>query len=97
MVETLCIACAVLVFAASFLVASDVTATVVRSGAVVVLVCGYLVSVFVRIHDRYKLWPGSEGAPCEPLPRTWRSIAAEYAFFLGAGILGVAMMGWLIL
>ena len=97
LIEAFCIGCAVLVFAASFLVASDVTAKVVRSGAFITLVAGYPVSVFVRIHDRYKLWPGAGSAPSAPQPRTWRSIAAEYAFFVVAGVLGVVMMGWLVL
>lgn len=97
LIEALCIACAVIVFAASFLVASDAAAKAVRTGAVVTLVVGYLVSVFVRLHDRYKLWPGLGGATSEPQPRTWKSVAAEYAFFLGAGILGIVMMGWLVL
>ena len=97
LIEALCIGCAVLVFAASFLVASNATATAVRSGAVVVLVCAYLASVFVRVHDRYKLWPGAGSAASAPLPRTWRSVAAEYVFFVVAGILGVVMMAWLVL
>lgn len=97
LVEALCIACALLVFAASFLVASNATATAMRSGAVVVLVCGYLVSVFIRTLDRYKLWPNSGSASSAPRPRTWRSVAAEYAFFVVAGILGVMMMEWLVL
>lgn len=96
-IEALCIACALIVFATSFLVASDATARAVRTGAAVTLVAGYLVSVFVRLHDRYKLWPGPGGATSEPRSRTWKSVAAEYAFFLGAGILGIVMMGWLVL
>lgn len=97
LIEALCIGCAILVFAASFLVASDMTANVVRAGAVVTLVAGYLVSAFIRIHDRYKLWPVPGSAPSESRPRTWQSTAAEYAFFLAAGILGIVMMGWLVL
>ncbi|SDQ35101.1 helix-turn-helix transcriptional regulator [Pseudoxanthomonas sp. CF125] len=97
LIEALCIGCAVIVFAASFLVASDAAANRIRTGAVIALVAGYLVSAFLRIHDRYKLWPGSGSVPSEPRPRTWRSVAAEYALFLVAAILGVAMMSWLVL
>jgi transcriptional regulator with XRE-family HTH domain len=96
-IEALCMSCAVAVFAMSFLAASEATTKAVRTGAVIALACGYLVSLFVRVHDRYRLWLGSESAASASQPRTWRNVAAEYAFFLAAGVLGVVMMGWLVL
>jgi hypothetical protein len=44
--------------------------------------------------DKYKLWPGAENAPPE-MPRTWRTIATEYTYFLVVGILGTAILLWL--
>lgn len=38
------------------------------------------------------VWPAYAGTPSEPQPRTWRSIATEYAFFFGIAILGTAAM-----
>jgi hypothetical protein len=91
------VACAVLVFAGSFLVASDVTAKVLRAFAFVGVVCSYLVSGCIRISDTYKLWPGTRGTAPEPQyrPRTWRSRAAEYAYLFGVGILGTVIICWL--
>lgn len=99
LIEAFCVACAVIVFAGSFLVASDATAKALRSLAFVELVCGYLVSAFVRISDTYKLWPGARGASSErqQLPRTWRSRTAEYACAFGLAILFVVIFRWLAL
>ena len=69
LIAAFCVACAVIVFAGSFLVASDVTANVVRTGAVVALVCGYLVSVFIRISDTFS----AEHAPQKQIPLPLRS------------------------
>lgn len=56
-VEVLCIAMAVIVFAASFLVTPEARASTVRAGAAVAFSAAYLVSVFVRILDARNLWP----------------------------------------
>jgi transcriptional regulator with XRE-family HTH domain len=93
-VEAVNIVCAVIVFAASFLVSLAGRAAAVRIVAIVPLVCGYLVAVAIRMYDRYRLWPGSENALAET-PRTWRSIAAEYAFFIAVGVLSIVMAVWL--
>jgi transcriptional regulator with XRE-family HTH domain len=85
---------AVLVFAASFLVPEHARAAAVRTVAIVPLAGGYLVAVSIRLYDRYRLWPGAENAAAET-PRTWRSITAEYAFFILVGIFGIAMAAWL--
>jgi transcriptional regulator with XRE-family HTH domain len=97
LIETFCVACAVIVFAGSFLVASDVTAKVLRAFGFLELVCGYLVSVFIRLGHRYKHWPSAGCAPSDPqqLRRTWRSITGEYAFLFGVGILGTVIICWL--
>lgn len=96
-IEAVCVACAAAAFAASFLVASDARANAVRMGAVIALAAGYLVSVFIRIVDAYKLWPNSGDVPSAPPPRNWRSTAMEYAFLFGVGIFGAAAMYWLVL
>lgn len=95
LIEALCIVGAATTFAASFLVPLGARASVFRMSAVVPLVCGYLTAVSIRMSDRYRLWPGSQNAPPET-PRTWRSIAAEYAFFVAVGILGIVMAAWLV-
>jgi transcriptional regulator with XRE-family HTH domain len=95
LVEAFCIAIAVITFAASFLVSVGARASVVRMTSVLNLICGYLIAMSIRMSDRYRLWPGSENAPAET-PRTWRSVAAEYAFFITSGILGTIMVAWLI-
>jgi hypothetical protein len=79
----------------SFLVTADATARAMRIGAVVALVAAYVVTVFVRVIDAYKLWPGSPGAPADPSPRGWRKASAEYAFFLGVATLGILAIYWL--
>ena len=96
-IEVLCVACAVIFFSASFLVVPHVT-KVFRTVAVITLVCGYLVSANIRVIDKYKLWPGARGTLSEPqqFPRTWRSVTAEYGFFLGVGIVGAAAICWLV-
>ncbi|MGH6754143.1 MAG: helix-turn-helix domain-containing protein [Bradyrhizobium sp.] len=82
LVEWACLAIAVIVFAASFLVTEEARAHWVRMGALVAMLCAYFVSANLRLLDRYKLWPGSDNASPER-PRTWRTISVEYAYFLG--------------
>jgi hypothetical protein len=93
-IEAFCLACAIIVFAVSFMVSSNATAKVLRTCALLALVCGYLVSVNIRLGDTYKLWPGARGAPSESqqLHRTWRSRAGEYTCLFGVGILGTVII-----
>lgn len=93
-IEAFCIAAAAITFAVSFLVPLGARSTAVRITAIVPLVCGYLTAVSIRMSDRYRLWPGSQNAPAQT-PRTWRSITAEYAFFVAAGMLGIVIAAWL--
>ncbi len=81
-------------FAVSFLVRAPAAAQALRVGALVPILCGYFVSVNIRFGDKYGLWPGSKNAAPER-PRTWRRIAAEYAYMFGVGILGIAVVLWL--
>ena len=96
-IEALCLGCAVICFAASFLVASSVAAKVLRTGGVIELACAYLVSVNIRLGDKYRLWPGEEGARSHAgeRKRTWRTIAVEYTYFLVVGITGTVIICWL--
>ena len=93
-VEVLCLVLAVVPFGASFLVPQNAAVSAVRIIAIAPVICAYLVALSIRMCDRYRLWPGSENAPPEK-PRTWRTIAAEYAFMFGVGILGTAIILWL--
>ena len=95
-VEALCAGLALIVFAASFLVSEHERAMAVRMTAVVPFVGCYLTAVSIRVCDRYKLWPGCENAHAE-MPRTWRSLAAEYAFFIVVGALGTVFATWLVI
>jgi transcriptional regulator with XRE-family HTH domain len=90
-IEAFCLACAVIVFAASFMVASNATAKVLRTCAFLALACGYLVSVNIRLGDTYKLWPGTESAASARL-RTWRTRTAECGYLFTLGILGTVIV-----
>jgi transcriptional regulator with XRE-family HTH domain len=94
-VEMLCLALAVVPFAVSFLVPQNAKASAIRIIAIAPVICAYLVALSIRMCDRYRLWPGCENAPAEK-PRTWRTIAAEYAFMFGVGILATAIVLWLV-
>ncbi len=94
LIEAMCIACALVALAASFLVSERVRTTA-SIGAIVTLACCYLMAVSIRLWDKYKLWPGAENASAET-PRTWRRITAEYAFLIALGILGIAIAAWLV-
>jgi transcriptional regulator with XRE-family HTH domain len=93
-IEALCVVFAVIALAVSFLVPQHARAAI-RIIAIVPVVCCYLVAVSIRMHDRYRLWPGSENATPKK-PRTWRTITAEYVFMFGTGILGTAIILWLV-
>lgn len=89
-IEVLSLVFALIAFGVSFLVPDKARASAVRISALAPVVGSYLVAVSIRMYDRYRLWPGSENAPPET-PRTWRSITAEYAFFIAVGILGTVI------
>lgn len=94
-IEAIFIVCAVIAFAASFLVTKDRLANALLGCAIALLVACYISAVTTRIGDRYKLWPGSRNAAMEN-PRTWRTITAEYTFIFGMGFLSVALFVWLV-
>jgi transcriptional regulator with XRE-family HTH domain len=95
-IEALCLVFAVIALAVSFFVSRNSRETsAIRTIAILPVMCCYLVAVSIRMCDRYRLWPGSENAPPEK-PRTWRTIAAEYAFMFGVGILGTGIILWLV-
>ncbi len=98
-IEAVLLGLALVFFAASFLVTSELMASLLRVGAFFELVCGYLVSVFGRIVERYKLWPSTVGATSnsQQIQRTWRTRTAEYGFSLGVGILVMVLLFWLAL
>jgi transcriptional regulator with XRE-family HTH domain len=91
-VEALCVGLAVVALAVAFMVPQNAKgAAAIRLVAILPVACCYFVAVSIRLYDRYRLWPGAENAPPET-PRTWRTIAAEYAFMFGVGILGTAIL-----
>jgi transcriptional regulator with XRE-family HTH domain len=94
LLEAILVGCAAVFFATSFLVSSGVMAKMFRVGAFFELLCGYCVSLASRIIETYKLWPIPGGAPARQLPRTWRSIAAEYTFIFGVGMLFIVILCW---
>lgn len=93
LIEFFCIACAVVVFAASFAIAEEARAAV-RVCAFLALFCAFLISLQNRAFDRYGLWAGSENTPPERR-RTWRGKAVEYTIVLGVGILGLVVVAFL--
>ncbi len=71
----------VLFLVVSFLVTREGSVTSLRFLAAASLICGYLMSVGVRVIDTYKAWPVPEAAPPdEKAARTRRSTLAFYAF-----------------
>lgn len=93
-IEVLCAACTAVAFAMVFLAKEEARPDLVYTGAVALASC-YLTALRIRLFDKYKLWPGAENALSEQ-PRTWRTIAAEYAFLVGVGILGIVAAAWLL-
>ena len=94
-VESLCLAFVAVALVTSFLVSGHAKQSALRLLAILPLAGCYLTAVSIRMYDRYRIWPGSENALPEK-PRTTLSIAAEYAFFITVGLLGIAFAGWLV-
>jgi transcriptional regulator with XRE-family HTH domain len=92
-VEVFCLACAIVAFAVSFVVAKDGAAAIARLAALP-LAGSYAAAVSIRTLDKYALWPGAANAP-EEKPRTWRTVTAEYSFMLGLGAASTATILWL--
>ena len=97
-IEAFCVACAIIVIAGSFVVASNSTAKVLGTIGFIELLCGYLVSVNIRIGDKYRLWRSAEATQLEspPLNGNWRAEAAGYAYLFGVGGLGTVILCWLV-
>jgi len=98
LIEAFCVGCAIILVAGSFVVASNSTAKVLGTIGFLELLCGYLVSVNIRIHDKYRLWQAAEATLLEspPLNRNWRTRVAGYAYLFGVGILGTVILCWLV-
>lgn len=94
-IEAFCLGCGVIVIALSFIVVSNAAVRVLRTCGLVALMCVGLVRMHIRLGDRYKLWPGAADAP-SVLQRTWRTKTAEYACLFIVGILGTAIIYWLV-
>ena len=81
---------------ASFLVDPRFVVTVLRVAGSFALVCGYLVSVSIRLTDTYKLWPASEIAMLEWRPvRTLRSTIGFYTYVLLVFLVFWGLVFWL--
>jgi transcriptional regulator with XRE-family HTH domain len=93
--EALCIGSGIVFFVASFLV-PHLIVTIFRVGAGFALVCGYLISLSIRIVDNYKLWPGNEISWREWRPvRTLRGTVIDYTFVLAALVAFFGLVFWL--
>lgn len=94
LIEMFNLGLAVVFFAASSLVTSGKVMSILRVGAVILLLCAYMVSRYIRVSDRYRLWRWAEGAA--PLPtRTWKTRVAQYGYAFGVGLLSIALICWL--
>ena len=81
---------------ASFLLNPTFMVTVLRVAGSLALVCGYLVSVGIRITDTYKLWHATEIAMSEWRPvRTLHSTIGFYVYVLLVLILFWGFVFWL--
>jgi hypothetical protein len=94
--EVICMGGGVAFLAASFFFNSASIATVLRVSAAFMLVCGYLLSVGIRVYDKYKAWPATEISWSEWRPvRTVRSTIGFYAFVLLVLASFFAIIFWL--
>lgn len=93
-IEAFCLVCAAIALGVSFIAPEHARATLARLSLLPLLGC-YATVWTIRIMDRYELWPGAKHAVPEK-PRTWQTIACEYAFLFGVGILGTAAIVWFI-
>jgi transcriptional regulator with XRE-family HTH domain len=98
LIEAFCLGCALIVIAGSFVVASKSTAKVLGTIGFIEVVCAYLVSVNIRIGDKYRLWPeaGATNLESPPMNRKWHAKTAGYAYLFGVGILGTVILCWLL-
>jgi hypothetical protein len=81
---------------AYFLVNPKFMVMVLRVAGSFALVCGYLVSVGIRITDTYKLWPATEIATSAWRPaRTLRSTIGFYIYVLLVLISFWGLVFWL--
>jgi hypothetical protein len=98
LIEAFCLGCAIIVIAGSFVVASNSLAKVLGTIGFIEVVCGYLVSVNIRIGDKYRLWPSAGATKLEspPMNRKWRAKVAGYASLFMVGILGTVVICWLL-
>ena len=93
--EAFCMASGIALLVSSLLV-PHLLMTVFRVAAGFTLVCGYLISVSIRIVDTYKLWPGAEIAWREWQPiRTLRGTAIDYSFVLAVMLIFFGLVYWL--
>jgi hypothetical protein len=94
LLELIIMGAAIVLFVASFLVTNDGVARILRVGAAIQLLAAYMVSRYIRLSEKYKLWPGAQGARPQ-VPRTWKSRVALYAYAFGVGLLSVVLICWL--
>ena len=93
--EAVCMACGVVFLVASFLV-PHLLVTLFRVATGFTLVCGYLLSLSIRLVDRYKLWPGNEVSWREWRPvRTLRGTVIDYTFVLVVLMTFFGLVFWL--
>lgn len=94
--EALCMGGGVVFLVASLLFALSSATTVFRVSAALMFTCGYLLSVGIRIYDKYKLWPAAEVSWSEWRPvRTVRTTIGFYGFVLLVLVSFFAVLFWL--
>ena len=94
MFEAFQVAMGIAFLGASFLVTLDGVARILRFAGVLMLVCGYLMSLGCRLADTYKLWPTPETA-WQPRGPLMHSRVFAYTFCFSLAALSVAFMLWL--
>lgn len=93
--EAICMGCGIAVLVASFFV-PRLPMTIFRVGAGFMLACGYLLSLSIRIVDKYELWPGTEISL-----RAWRPVrmlrmtVIDYTFVLFVLLVFFGLVFWL--
>jgi transcriptional regulator with XRE-family HTH domain len=96
MAEAFCIGGGIVFLIVSFLVPAGFATTLFGVGAAFQFVCGYLMSVSVRISDTYKLWPATEISAWDWKPkRTLRGTLFDYGFVLAVLVSFFSIVFWL--
>jgi len=96
--EALLMTCAIVLLSTSFLATRVVAVRALRYGALIELLCAYVLSVFDRIALTYKLWPSAEDSSKSIFEVGWAGVfhrpsAGEWRFI--ALVIALSVLVWM--